>query len=329
MNNSIKSVLALSAFVLAQNASAQAITPTSVVVCRDRQCAAASQTMTREFLYNQLVSFFENNVGQPVLLCEADQVHRVCYENGLEFNVMSGITPVKVFVESAKILDVKPAHRSSALEMSFDYTMTLNNDTRPSCQAAVSRMKVSSADSIRIETPGFNCDFTAQGRTAVNMTYSVDYIDLDYGLIGAHYTIGTSQVSRGGGVGYALLRFTSLQNDDNSFEKQDIAEYEKLREENKVLQGDKAALQEHIQNQKESYEKALMNARGQIPSIHEVGRPVYMNSKEAAPSPRPAPKGPVSATPRPASGGALNAEEAVSSDSIPAGTVQIFPIGMK
>ena len=81
--------------------------------------------------------------------------------------------------------------------------------------------------------------------------------------------------------------------------------------------------------QKESYEKALMNARGQVPSIHEVGRPVYMNSKEAAPSPRPAPKGPVSATPRPASGGALNAEEAVSSDSIPAGTVQIFPIGMK
>jgi hypothetical protein len=360
MNHSIKSVLALSAFALAQNAWAQAVTPTSVVVCRERQCAAASQTMTREFLYNQLVSFFENNVGQPVLLCEADQVHRVCYENGLEFNVMAGITPAKVFVESAKILDVKPALASSALEMSFDYEMSLNNDARFSCQAAVSRMKVSSADTIRIETSGFNCDFTAQARTLVNMTYSIDYIDLDYGLIGAHYVIGTSQASKGGGVGYALLRFNSLQDNPNSFAKQDLAEYEKLKEENKLLKEDKAELSDSLEQQKSSYEKlqeenktlqednaglntyikqqqssyekTLKDVKKRIPPEHDgIGKPVYMNSDkvESEPSFRQEPKKAESMYRRSYEQESLNVDDSVNSDSVPAGTVQIFPIGMK
>ena len=37
--------------------------------------------------------------------------------------------------------------------------------------------------------------------------YGIDFIDLDYGLIGTHYSIGASGTAHGGKVGYMLMRF--------------------------------------------------------------------------------------------------------------------------
>ena len=37
--------------------------------------------------------------------------------------------------------------------------------------------------------------------------YNIDYIDLDYGIIGAYYSTGMTGASNGGNNGYVLMKF--------------------------------------------------------------------------------------------------------------------------
>jgi hypothetical protein len=54
---------------------------------------------------------------------------------------------------------------------------------------------------------GFACKFTTIGKTTLSMFYSINYLDLDYGIVGAYYSVGSSGPAIGGGNGYMLMRF--------------------------------------------------------------------------------------------------------------------------
>ena len=41
----------------------------------------------------------------------------------------------------------------------------------------------------------------------INNIYNIDYIDLDYGIIGAYYSTGMTGASNGGNNGYVLMKF--------------------------------------------------------------------------------------------------------------------------
>ena len=41
----------------------------------------------------------------------------------------------------------------------------------------------------------------------ISTVYSIDYVDLDYGVIGANYSFGIAGPAYGGGTGYVLMRF--------------------------------------------------------------------------------------------------------------------------
>ncbi len=204
-----------SAFILSSwTAAAQVVSPDAVVVCRSKQCKAAHSMMTREFLYNKLGSMLANNINRRVLLCDADPSVKVCLNDGIEFNVQAGVAGSLVTIPSARVIDTKPSDQPSTLTFILDYKINVN-DTYPECQASLNELVVSSPDKITVEAPGFECRFTANGVTAVNATYSIDYIDFDYGILGAYYTFGVGQTSRGGGTGYALLRFSEPANPNN------------------------------------------------------------------------------------------------------------------
>ena len=66
-----------------------------------------------------------------------------------------------------------------------------------------------------MEVPGFECRFTKTGTTVLSSLYNIDYVDMDYGILGAYYTLGAGQTSKGGRVGYALMRFTETPNFGN------------------------------------------------------------------------------------------------------------------
>ncbi len=47
---------------------------------------------------------------------------------------------------------------------------------------------------------------TSDGMTNVSLLVSIDYIDLDYGILGGYYSLGLQGPTAGGGTGYALFK---------------------------------------------------------------------------------------------------------------------------
>ena len=186
----------------------------AVVVCRSKQCKDARRMMTQEFLYNQLGSLLKNNINRRVSFCEADVNTHVCLNDAIAFEAVVGATPSTVYMPSALLVDAKAMSDEKTQKFVLDYDLKVG-ETYPSCQASLNQLRVLSADEISIETPGFECRFTENGITVVNASYEVDYIDFDYGIIGAHYTIGVGQVSKGGQSGYALWSFVNSANANN------------------------------------------------------------------------------------------------------------------
>ena len=191
----------------------------AVVVCRSKQCKSARSMMTSEFLYNKLGSLLKNNVNKKVLFCDGEPNVHVCLNDAITFDVKAGATDATVRIPSALIVDTKSVSDKSEQKFVLDYNMELG-DTYPTCQASLNQLQVLSADKITIEAPGFECRFTENGMTVVNASYEVDYIDFDYGILGAYYTVAVGQVSMGGQSGYALLRFTNPANANNELQEE-------------------------------------------------------------------------------------------------------------
>ena len=190
------------------------VSDNTVIVCHSKQCKDARDMMTREFLYNKLGSLLKNNVNRNVSFCEADKNTHLCLNEALTFEANVGATPSTVYIPSALLVDTKTMRDEKTQKFVLDYDLRVG-DTYPTCQASLNQLKVPSADEVSIETPGFECRFTESGMTVVNASYDVDYIDFDYGAIGAYYTIAAAQASKGGASGYVMLRFVNPANPNN------------------------------------------------------------------------------------------------------------------
>ncbi len=180
--------------------------PSSVIMCRSQQCAPARTGMTREFLYNSLLNLLDNNLNSTVLLCDADPNSRMCVENYIQFNIKAGASPATVVIDSAKLFDVKLHKKEQVVTAAFEYNM-LYNGLKPACQPSNNSLFVKSADSVILEDTGFKCKFTTIGTSLVSTVFAIDYVDLDYGVIGANYSVGVAGPAFGGGSGYVLFRF--------------------------------------------------------------------------------------------------------------------------
>ena len=179
----------------------------TVLVCRAHQCAETSYSMSQGFLFNKIDQMMKRNVGKAVLLCEADPVSHVCLNQGLEIPAQASFEQVDIKVDGLELTNEQLISGQTALEAVFDYKIRANK-TFPKCQLGVSRLTVPSVDKVELATNDFTCHITETGRTAINATYNIDYLDFDYGFIGAYYTIGIGEAVQGDKTGYVLMRFT-------------------------------------------------------------------------------------------------------------------------
>ena len=179
----------------------------SVLVCRARQCAETSYSMSQGFLFNKIDQMMKRNIGKAVLLCEADPVSHVCLTQGLEIQAQAAFEPVNIKIDTLALTDEQLISGETALDAVFDYKVRANK-TFPKCQLGVSRLTVSAVDKVELATNDFSCQITETGNTAINATYNIDYLDFDYGFIGAYYTIGIGETVKGDKTGYVLMRFT-------------------------------------------------------------------------------------------------------------------------
>ena len=210
MKKYISGLMVLSLAVGALPAAAQIdnLSSTSVLVCRSHQCANAPYSMTKGFLFNKIAQMMEKNVGKTVLVCEADPATHICLEEGISVPADTSYSPVQVTVQRMKLTDEKKLNGSTGLDLVWDYRIKADR-TYPPCQLALSRLSVEYTDKVELTTQDFMCNITETGQTSLNATYNINYLDFDYGFIGAYYTIGIGGAVRGDKTGYALFRFTA------------------------------------------------------------------------------------------------------------------------
>lgn len=179
--------------------------PSSIVVCRSKQCAPAKLSMSREYIFNSLLQLFENNNHQTALICTASAASHVCLEHYVQAPIRVGITPAYMYIDSVKITDVIIGKGNEKINLVLNYNLTYNGQS-PDCVPSRSILFARNVNHVLLEDAGYNCKMTAIGQTTVKNVFSIDYIDLDYGYIGGYYSIGLSGPAYGGGTGYMMIR---------------------------------------------------------------------------------------------------------------------------
>ena len=177
----------------------------SIIVCRQKQCAPTSLSMSSEFIYNSLAHLLDNNNHNTLLPCTADPKTHVCTEEYVVLPLTVGVTPAFMYINSVKISDMSMALNRTSLDLILNYNVTYNGQT-PVCKPAKSLIYVKNTKNIIMEDSGYACKMTTIGSSVVKTLFAIDYIDLDYGYIGGYYSIGVSGPAFGGGSGYMLLR---------------------------------------------------------------------------------------------------------------------------
>ena len=140
------------------------------------------------------------------MICDADPTSRICFENYIQFNIKAGVTPAVVVIDSAKLLSVKLRKEEQIIDVVLDYNMHYNA-LRPACLTSRNSLFVKSPDYVLMEDTGYVCKFTTTADSMISTVFAIDYVDLDYGVIGMNYSFGVAGPAYGGGTGYMLMRF--------------------------------------------------------------------------------------------------------------------------
>ncbi|MCL1892455.1 MAG: hypothetical protein FWF97_04185 [Alphaproteobacteria bacterium] len=176
-----------------------------VVVCRDFGCTHLNDRITRTFLFNSIANMFMMNAHSRVFICEADPFNRACLQSGISFPTRVGIANALVKIPKATITQVNVSTGLSRATIGINYDF-LENGIGAQCMPALMDILVPAHDQVILATREFVCNMTSDGVTNVSLLMNVDYIDLDYGIIGGYYSLGLQGPATGGGTGYALFK---------------------------------------------------------------------------------------------------------------------------
>lgn len=180
--------------------------PSSVVVCRSKQCAPAKLAMSKEYIYNTLLHMFDSNARQKALVCAADSNTHACTEQYVSIPVTIGVTPGFVYIDDVKITDVSINEQNTmAMNLMLNWGVTDNGQT-PVCRPSKTVLFAKNVNNVIMEDSGYDCKMTTVGNSTIRTMFAIDYIDMDYGYIGGFYSIGVSGPAYGGGSGYMMLR---------------------------------------------------------------------------------------------------------------------------
>ena len=186
-----------------------------MVICRNFNCTRLNDRITRNFLFNSLSQMFMMNGYSRLYICEADPFSRDCLKSGISFPVRSGIANAMVKIPKAAISQVNLSTGLSRASIGMTYTLLVNGIDRR-CDQTVMDIVIPANYQATLSNREFTCNFTSDGDSSVSLLINLDYIDLDYGILGGYYSIGTQGATSGGGTGYALFK-TEYSNRGLSF----------------------------------------------------------------------------------------------------------------
>lgn len=176
-----------------------------MIVCRNFGCTRLNDRITRTFLFNSLANMFMMNAHSRVYICEADPFSRDCLQSGISFPVRSGIANALVKIPKATISQVNVSTGLSKATVGMTYEFLVNGIDRR-CEPTVMDIMVPINSQATLSNREFACSMTSDGLSNVSLLVSIDYIDLDYGILGGYYSLGMQGPTTGGGTGYALFK---------------------------------------------------------------------------------------------------------------------------
>ena len=217
--------LVLTAFLAAAGARAQAPAPNLVVsagqasatsdrpivLCRKRGCSEIGDRMSRSFLFNSLAQVFYANDKTKAYMCEADIYTRACKSNGFKYALNVGGTPAVVHVPSFTITEVSFAKNLRSITFMLNYDIYVNG-LKTFCSTSRNTLGINDRKQAIIVDDNYRCQLTSDIPSTSYNIYNIDYIDLDYGIIGAYYSTGMSGSATGGSEGYILIKFQNAPN---------------------------------------------------------------------------------------------------------------------
>ena len=176
-----------------------------MVICRNFGCTRLNDRITRSFLFNSLANMFMMNAHSRVYICEADPFSRDCLQSGISFPVRSGIANAMVKIPKATVSQVSMSTGLSKATVGMTYEFLVNGINRV-CEPTVMDIMVPVNSEAVLSNREFACNMTSDGISSVSLIVSLDYIDLDYGILGGYYSLGMQGPTTGGGTGYALFK---------------------------------------------------------------------------------------------------------------------------
>ncbi len=176
-----------------------------MVICRNFGCTRLNERITRSFLFNSLTNMFLMNAHSRVYICEADPFSRDCLQSGISFPVRSGIANAMVKIPKGTISQVSTSTGLSKATVGMTYEFLVNGIDRV-CEPTVMDIVVPVNSEALLSNREFACNMTSDGISSVSLILSIDYIDLDYGIIGGYYSLGMQGPTTGGGTGYVLFK---------------------------------------------------------------------------------------------------------------------------
>ncbi len=176
-----------------------------MIICRNFGCTKLNDRITRTFLFNSLANMFMMNAHSRLYICEADPFSRDCLQSGISFPVRSGIANALVKIPKATISQVNVSTGLSKATVGMTYEFLVNGIDRQ-CEPTVMDIMVPVDSQATLSNREFSCNMTSDGRSNVSLLVSLDYIDLDYGILGGYYSLGMQGPTTGGGTGYALFK---------------------------------------------------------------------------------------------------------------------------
>ena len=176
-----------------------------MIICRQFGCTRLNDKITRTFLFNSLSNMFMMNQHSRVYICEADPFSRDCLQSGISFPVKSGIANAMVKIPKATISQVKLSTGLSRATVAMTYEFLVNGISRV-CEPTVMDIVVPVNSQATLSNREFACNMTSDGISNVSLLVNLDYIDVDYGILGGYYSLGMQGPTTGGGTGYALFK---------------------------------------------------------------------------------------------------------------------------
>ena len=176
-----------------------------MIICRNFGCTRLNDRITRTFLFNSLANMFFMNQHSRMYICEADPFSRDCLQSGISFPVRTGIANALIKIPKATISQVNVSTGLSRATVGMTYDFLVNGIDRQ-CEPTVMDIMVPINSQATLSNREFTCNMTSDGLSNVSLLVSIDYIDLDYGILGGYYSLGMQGPTTGGGTGYALFK---------------------------------------------------------------------------------------------------------------------------